>query len=111
MSCRACKSETDPDQSLCIYCGIWENRARSNRDRNQVRVDGKLYVILHERRDTRFAEDAMLYAHHIEFKNKNKSFTTNLAYCGIIPDYFKSRLPDNAKFIELPIPRGKRNDN
>mgnify|MGYP003344652921 CR=1 FL=1 len=35
--------------------------------------------------------------------NDGKEFTTNnLWYQGVIPDYFKSKIPDNAEFVETP---------
>ena len=97
--CRACGVESTND--LCIYCNIWERRARDNRSRSQVRVGGVLYIIKLETRNTRLVEGSTDYEHQIEFKNGRKIYTTNLARGGKIPAYFIKRMPDNAKFISV----------
>lgn len=111
MQCIVCKSETE--SKMCLECSIWEERARGNRtNKSQVRVKGKFYLILPETRRTRFSEGAhQIYAHHIQFKNGRQAYTTNMACCGEIPEYFKSRLSDNAEFIELPELKGHRHDD
>ena len=111
MTCAACGVETE--NKMCLMCLLWEGRARNNRSsKNQVRVNGKFYLILAETRQSRFSEGAhQLYGHHIQFKNGKTAYTTNLTLCGEIPEYFKSRLSDNAEFIELPQLKGHKHDD
>lgn len=89
-----------PD-GTCQKCSFWRQHATLANDPCSVRVGGKHYRILAEGDGPcgpafRGFGGARF---DIEFLDGRRVTTRNLWHQGTIPEHFRGRLPDNAKFI------------
>jgi hypothetical protein len=87
---------------LCFSCDFWHNRIEEYKksDPNLCIINGTQYQVLKETGDDRRFNGFAGRKFCIE-KDGKQIITTNLWFCGDIPERFRSQMPDNAKFIKL----------
>lgn len=88
------EAKTAIELGSCWNCGFWENRARG---KNDVVIDGYTYSIGPENSTSKFRGMAGR-KFIIEFLDGRTVTTTNLWAGGEVPKYFRSRIPNTAKF-------------
>ena len=110
MLCKECNSEIELcydketktqliKYQLCFNCNFWREKV-DIKDREEVaRIDGAHYIIgKNDHSPNRFRGFGGS-KFTISFFDGREIVTSDLWYQGVIPDKFKKRLPDNAKFI------------
>lgn len=85
----------------CFYCDLWRQRVRDSGPGDIV-VDGIMYA--YDPRHPKKGGEKFLLGHGgREFKillADGSTVVTNNLWCGgNVPEHFRSRLPDNAKFV------------
>lgn len=106
--CKECGKREDRDwmddvakrleeMQLCFKCCFWAAKVKIRDKPNVVRIEGYHYQIGNEGSDLAFRGfGGRKFV--VLFDDGRRVETTNLWHQGKIPEYFKERLPDNAKF-------------
>ena len=112
MKCKICGKEDDPDRyyddfgvlmkkkQLCFNCVLWERRLEEDAKlppHTYCVIDGTHYVIEPDAPNAPFQGFGGA-RFQIEFNDGHKVITHNLWCQGDIPEHFKDKFPDNAKF-------------
>jgi hypothetical protein len=89
------------DAKQCFTCNFWDEYAQPEALKKSIRIAGEHYMVGEKTKDSRFngfgGREFTIKTHEgIVIK------TNNLWYQGVIPDYFKSKIPDNAEFVKTP---------
>ena len=87
------------DEQLCFGCNFWDEY--TYRIDESIRINGTHYM-LGDGKGGGFGGRKFV----IKMNDGKIVETNDLWYQGVIPEYFKSKLPDNATFYELPKPIG-----
>lgn len=107
--CKECGAEEDPSrwmkstgdllaaQKLCLACYHWEDLIQRYSADERIVVEGKHYIAGKENGPTSFRGFGGRHF-TIEFFDGRKLETTNLWHQGTIPEHYRGRLPDNAKW-------------
>ena len=82
---------------FCDDCYYWHSFVILKDDPNMARIGGKHYFIGSETDSDKGFSGA---TYQVRFIDGRKVTTTNLNYNGIVPDAWKTRLPDTAEFIK-----------
>jgi len=83
---------------LCFNCDFWDQYAKRVDDPRCVRVNGTHYVIAADEPDGMFRGFGG-QGFTVQFFDGRTVATSNLWHQGTIPELFRDRLPDNAKFM------------
>lgn len=106
MKCEVCGKEIEKSSysnavlcsSACFFDHYWMERVNNQDSKTQVVVDGWVYQIEPEDSCSSFhGFDGAKFV--IEFFDGRRVTTTNLWSNGEIPEKFRDKLKDNAKFI------------
>jgi ribosomal protein L37E len=94
------------EDELCFHCSFWVRKIRDYRYSNKmIVVDGNLYRVGKEEPKSLFkfrGHSGRKFT--IEKLDTHESFiSTNLWHNGQIPDRFRDKLPDDAKFLSTEI--------
>lgn len=84
------------EKQLCFNCSYWSDLIPVRN--NAVIVDGVHYMIGPEDKGGMRGFGGRRF--DVVFFNGKRITTTNLWHQGTVPDHFRNRLPDNARFIE-----------
>ena len=84
---------------LCFNCNFWREKVLMKDKPKVVRIKGSHYTIGAEEAPTGMFRGFGGRVFKILFDDGREVTTTNLWHQGIIPEHFKERLPDNAKFL------------
>ncbi len=108
--CKECGKREDKDRvkseaeklekhQLCFKCNFWREKVTKKDKPRVTRINGNHYAIGQEEYSS-WAEFRGFGGRKfvILFNDGRKVETTNLWHQGTIPEHFKERLPDNAKF-------------
>lgn len=108
MLCRECKGPSRSEghkaivpEDLCFTCWCWLGAIDKANTPESVRVDGIHYWI--GREDEKGSRGFAGRRFIILFKDGRRMETTNLWAQGMIPKRFRSRLPNNANFMEIVV--------
>lgn len=110
IQCSICKVEYDPnefdlrnplpklmrDRGLCFNCAFWTNKIESP-DSNREIVNGEHYVF--SKNTSQYFQGSggrPFYAIH---NDGSLIFSNSVWYQGVIPERFREKLPDTAKFV------------
>lgn len=86
-------------RQLCFFCNFWTNIFYDKE--NHVFIDGRCYQILpDEPSNHRWYSGFGGQEFSIEFPDGRTVITHNLWHQGTIPDHFKDRFPNTAKFTK-----------
>ena len=108
--CKECGKREDGDWAdstaeklekyqLCFKCNFWRETVVIKDSSNVVRIDGRHYIIGKEKEESSSAFKGFGGSKFvIVFNDGRRIKSTNLWHQGTIPEHFKERLPDNAKF-------------
>jgi hypothetical protein len=123
MICKICRKELEFNfdeetlekmrkTRLCFGCTFWEEKValRKINDPNAVVIKGKHYYMGKEEKQSEYELRGFggqeFNFRFLSGKQKGKIIkTTNLWYNGEIPEQFKDKLTDNAKFV---VPKGNK---
>lgn len=111
MPCRECASifstkYLEPTRSnmisanVCFHCYFWLGYYIRRNDPKIARISGNHYMIEPENKGKYGFRGFGGHKFVIEFFDGRTITTTNLWHQGTIPEHFRERLPDNARFIE-----------
>lgn len=84
---------------LCYKCRFWNELIKIRDEPNVVRVDGKHYMIYDGELDPPGKFGHQRY--FIQFFGGPRIMTVRLRRQGTIPEHFRDRLPDNARFEDI----------
>ena len=88
-------------KEICFYCDFWETIEESLSSPQRVIIDGKSYWINPDvDRNTSFAGFGGAEFKIQKFDSEDIIVTHNLWHQGTVPDHFKERIKNNAKFIK-----------
>ncbi|MCH7826433.1 MAG: hypothetical protein IIC75_00430 [Bacteroidetes bacterium] len=87
------------DNGLCFDCDFWTNYVNRKDESHNVRINGDHYRIGSEDVSPNECKGFSGQKFIIHFFDGRKEVTTNLWEQGTIPERFRDRLPDNARFI------------
>lgn len=87
------------ERQVCFTCNFWLDHIEAPNQLRYVRVDGKQYWIGDDDKTPSKWRGFGGARWDIEFFDGRRVITTNLWYNGVIPTHFRSRLPDNARFL------------
>jgi len=106
--CKECGKEDVPashskesyPNDVCFNCWFWQRKVDNKADPNQVVINGNCYYIGDERPSIDRGFGGRLF--HIQRLPAGEVIrTTNLWHNGIVPEHFRERLPNNAKFVAV----------
>lgn len=103
MNCDECNSEIEPGwlhaaaKGLCISCDIWRRNVEQARDGQTIVIDGHAY-----RDDGRKSGPYRGFGgREFKIERDGQVFTcADLGHLGTIPERFRNRLPDNARWAD-----------
>jgi hypothetical protein len=110
MNCKECDSivtliyskltnEKMEEKQLCFSCNFWQEFVEYDRPEPRYIIEGEHYIVLPEEPRTSLrGYGGKKFT--IETDNGSILFTTNLWHQGTVPEHFRDRLPNNAKFIK-----------
>ena len=83
----------------CFYCSFWEEKVRIKGDPNQTIVNGEHYMVGSSTNGPIRGFGGADFS--IEYFDGRRIECNNLWHQGEIPEHFRNRLPDNAKFVHM----------
>jgi len=84
-------------EKLCFECNFWMDKIKTINDPYWLRINNESYYVGDEEDDRLRGFNGQKF--RIKFDDGKIIETTNLWHQGTIPERFRNRLPDNAKFI------------
>ena len=111
MKCKECGSDIElhwtkdtnkrlSEEQLCFTCNFWVEHIEDDKLRdNTFVIDGCHYFVANENNNSSFRGCGGQKFHISSFDGRIIT-TTNLWVQGEIPERFRDRMPDNAKFIK-----------
>lgn len=97
--CKICGKEHNDSEDICFDCNFWSKKLlqdKENPERIAI-IDGTHYFIGDEDSQSGFRGFGGA-RFQIEFNDGRKVVTTNLWCQGDIPEFWRNKFPDNAKF-------------
>lgn len=82
---------------LCFTCDFWRGYERVKDDPRVVRVGGDHYFVEPDSTSWPLGFGGRRWS--VEFFDGRRVVTKNLWHQGTIPEHFRERLPDNARFV------------
>lgn len=87
------------DQNLCFHCLLWQDRSNENEPKRLI-IEGEVYS--DGGNQPRGSSNQLGFGGRV-FKIERDGLvwsTNNLWYGGVVPEEWRERLPDNAKFVK-----------
>lgn len=81
---------------LCFSCAFWMEKVDLDKQGISIRVKGKHYIV---GKDFSYSKGFGGKHWKIKFHDGREIETNNLWFQGVIPERFRNRLPDNARFV------------